>query len=34
MFGTLRTLILGANARAEETLRDTHAVELIDQKNP
>ncbi|SEM95852.1 phage shock protein A (PspA) family protein [Pseudorhodobacter antarcticus] len=32
MFGTLRTLILGANARAEDTLRDTYAIELIDQK--
>ncbi|RUS60927.1 PspA/IM30 family protein [Pseudorhodobacter sp. E13] len=32
MFNTLRTLILGANARAEESLRDTYAIELIDQK--
>ena len=32
MFGTLRTLITGANARAEEQLRDTYSVELIDQK--
>lgn len=32
MFNTLKTLILGANARAEETLRDTYAIELIDQK--
>ncbi len=32
MFGTLKTLMTGANARAEETLRDTYAIELIDQK--
>lgn len=32
MLGTLRTLFAGASARAEETLRDTYAVELIDQK--
>jgi phage shock protein A len=32
MFNTLKTLILGANSRAEETLRDTYAIELIDQK--
>ncbi|MFN3824229.1 MAG: PspA/IM30 family protein [Pseudorhodobacter sp.] len=32
MFGTLRTLFAGANARAEEQLRDTYAIELIDQK--
>ncbi len=32
MFGTLRTLILGANARAEDSLRDTYAIELINQK--
>ena len=32
MFNTLRTLVMGANARAEETLRDTYAIELIDQK--
>lgn len=32
MFNTIKTLILGANARAEETLRDTYAIELIDQK--
>ncbi|MGB3279170.1 MAG: PspA/IM30 family protein [Pseudorhodobacter sp.] len=32
MFTTLRTLILGANARAEESLRDVYAIELIDQK--
>ncbi|MDJ0822665.1 MAG: PspA/IM30 family protein [Paracoccaceae bacterium] len=32
MFGTLKTLIIGANARAEENLRDHYAIELIDQK--
>ena len=32
MFGTMRTLFIGANARAEEQLRDTYAIELIDQK--
>lgn len=32
MFNTIKTLILGANARTEETLRDTYAIELIDQK--
>ena len=32
MFGTLRTLMVGANARAEERVRDTYAIELIDQK--
>ncbi|WP_171173722.1 PspA/IM30 family protein [Ruegeria sp. HKCCD8929] len=32
MFGTLKTLIVGANARAEEQLRDTYSIELIDQK--
>ncbi len=32
MFKTLTTLINGANARAEERVRDTYAVELIDQK--
>lgn len=32
MFGTLKTLFDGANARAEERLRDTYAIELIDQK--
>lgn len=32
MLGTLKTLFAGASARAEETLRDTYAVELIDQK--
>ncbi|MDJ1015059.1 MAG: PspA/IM30 family protein [Paracoccaceae bacterium] len=32
MFSTLRTLFDGANARADERLRDTYAVELIDQR--
>lgn len=32
MFGTLKTLIVGANARAEEQVRDVYAIELIDQK--
>lgn len=32
MFGTLRTLFNGANARAEEQLRDTFALDLIAQK--
>lgn len=32
MFTTLRTLFEGANARAEDRLRDTYAIELIDQK--
>ena len=32
MFSTLKTLVTGANARAEERLRDTYAIELIDQK--
>jgi phage shock protein A len=32
MFGTLRTLVIGANARAEDHVRDTFAIELIDQK--
>lgn len=32
MITTLKTLIRGASARAEETVRDTYAVELIDQK--
>jgi len=32
MFGTLRTLITGVNARTKEQLRDTYSVELIDQK--
>ncbi|NSX56173.1 PspA/IM30 family protein [Parasulfitobacter algicola] len=32
MFATFRTLITGANVRAEERVRDTYAIELIDQK--
>lgn len=32
MIGTLKTLFVGSSARAEEKLRDTYAVELIDQK--
>lgn len=32
MFGTLKTLIVGANARTEEKVRDVYAIELIDQK--
>ena len=32
MLSTLRTLIAGADARAEERLRDVYAIELIDQK--
>ena len=32
MFATLKTLVTGANARAEEQLRDAYAIELIDQK--
>lgn len=32
MFGTLKTLFVGANARAEEQLRDHFSIELIDQK--
>ena len=32
MFGTIRTLILGANARAEEQFRDIYSIELIEQK--
>jgi len=32
MFGTLRTLVIGANARAEDHVRDAFAIELIDQK--
>lgn len=32
MIGTLKTLMLGASARAEDTVRDTYAIELIDQK--
>ncbi|RYG90594.1 PspA/IM30 family protein [Loktanella sp. IMCC34160] len=32
MFKTLATLINGANARAEDRVRDAFAIELIDQK--
>lgn len=32
MISTLRTLISGANARAEETVRDRYSIELIEQK--
>lgn len=32
MLSTLRTLIAGVDARAEDRLRDTFAIELIDQK--
>jgi phage shock protein A len=32
MFGTLKTIMIGANARAEERVRDTYAIELIEQK--
>ena len=32
MFDTFRTLIVGANARAEERVRDIYSIELIDQK--
>lgn len=32
MFGTLRTLFVGANARAEERVRKTYSIELIEQK--
>lgn len=32
MFSTLKTLIDGANARAENRLRDSFSIELIDQK--
>jgi phage shock protein A len=32
MFNTLKTLIAGSSARAEETVRDAYAIELIDQK--
>jgi len=32
MFKTLSTLINGANARAEDRVRDAFAIELIDQK--
>lgn len=32
MFTTLKTLVIGANARAEEQVKDAFAIELIDQK--
>lgn len=32
MFGTLKTLMQGANARAEDRVRAAYAMELIDQK--
>ena len=32
MFRTLKTLFDGANARAEERVRETYSIELIDQK--
>ncbi|PTX54780.1 phage shock protein A (PspA) family protein [Litoreibacter ponti] len=32
MFMTLKTLMTGANARAEERVRDVYAIELIEQK--
>jgi phage shock protein A len=32
MFKTLSTLIAGVNARSEDRVRDTFAIELIDQK--
>ena len=32
MISTFRTLFVGANARAEDRLRDVYAIELIDQK--
>lgn len=32
MFTTFRTLFVGASARAEDQVRDTFALELIDQK--
>lgn len=32
MLRTIRTLVVGANARAEEQVRDTFSIELIDQK--
>ena len=32
MFGTLKTLMQGTNARAEEHVRAAYAMELIDQK--
>lgn len=32
MFGTIRTLVLGASGRAEERVRAAWSIELIDQK--
>lgn len=32
MFGTLKTLMIGANARAEEHVRQVYSIELIEQK--
>ncbi|MDA7425223.1 PspA/IM30 family protein [Thalassococcus lentus] len=32
MFGTLKTLMLGASAQNETRVRDVYAIELIDQK--
>jgi len=32
MFETLRTLVIGANARTEDRVKDAFAIELIDQK--
>jgi lipocalin len=32
MFNTLKTLIFDATPRAEETLRDTDAIEVINRK--
>lgn len=32
MFATLKTLVIGQSARAEEQMRDQYALELIDQK--
>lgn len=32
MLGTLRTLIAGANARAEDHIRDVYSIDLIEQK--
>lgn len=32
MFNTLKTLMIGGSARAEERVRDIYSIELIDQK--
>lgn len=32
MFATMKTLFTGANARAEERVRDRYSIELFDQK--